>query len=58
MEITHYDSQIYDSGIRGRVRYVASVKELEGCITQGDSLTELFVMIQDAIESWLDTVAE
>lgn len=52
--ILKYTIQVFEEG----EGHVASVKELAGCITQGDSLTELFTMIQDAIESWLDTVAE
>ena len=38
--------------------YVAEVKELKGCITQGDTIEELFEMIEDAKRSWLEVAIE
>ena len=34
--------------------YVASIKELPGCLTQGETLTEIAEMIEDAKKAWLD----
>ena len=38
--------------------YVAEVKELKGCITQGDTIEELFEMIEDAKRAWLEVAIE
>ena len=38
--------------------YVASVPVLPGCVTQGDTFEESVVMVKDAIELYLDTLAE
>ncbi len=40
------------------VGYSASVPDLEGCFTQGDSLEEALEMVQDAIGLYLDGEAE
>lgn len=29
------------------------VKELDGCMSQGDTLEEAYAMIRDAMESWI-----
>jgi antitoxin HicB len=38
--------------------FVAEVKELKGCITQADTLEELFEMIEDAKRGWLEVAIE
>lgn len=38
--------------------YVAEVKDLPGCITQGDSLEEARRMLDEARELWLETAYE
>ncbi len=38
--------------------YFASIKELPGCMTEGDSLEEAFVMIEDAKIGWISTAIE
>ena len=38
--------------------YVASVPELPGCVSEGDTLEEALEMIQDAMEGWLHVAAE
>lgn len=38
--------------------YVASVPELPGCHTQGDSLEELEENIKEAIEAYLESLGE
>lgn len=34
--------------------YVASIAELPGCLTQGETLEEAMTMIQDAKAGWID----
>jgi len=34
--------------------YVAKIKELPGCLTQGETLTEATEMIEDAKKVWID----
>ena len=38
--------------------YVASVPELPGCHTQGDTLEELMGNVKEAIELYLETMTE
>jgi antitoxin HicB len=38
--------------------YFARVKELTGCMTEADTLEELFEMIEDAKRSWLEVAIE
>lgn len=38
--------------------WVAHVRELRGCITQGDTFEELGEMIQDAMRGWLEIALE
>lgn len=38
--------------------YVAQIKDLPGCITQGDSLEESVEMLKEAKELWLETAYE
>jgi len=38
--------------------YFVKVKELEGCMTEADTLEELFEMIEDAKRSWLEVAIE
>lgn len=38
--------------------YFIKVKELEGCMSQGDTIEEAFSMIRDAMNSWLDIAIE
>lgn len=38
--------------------YVAWIKELEGCITQADSWSDLLPMIEDAKRGWLEVSIE
>jgi antitoxin HicB len=38
--------------------YVVTVPALPGCVTQGESYEEALEMAKDAIEGWLDTLAE
>ncbi len=38
--------------------WVATVKELPGCLTQADSFEELGEMITDAIRSWIEVALE
>ena len=34
------------------------IKELRGCMSQGDTIEEAYEMIQDAMRSWLDVAIE
>ena len=38
--------------------WVGSIKELEGCITQADTLPEITEMIDDAKKCWLESALE
>lgn len=38
--------------------YVVTVPALPGCITQGETYEEALAMAKDAIEGWLETMAE
>lgn len=38
--------------------YVAYIQELEGCITQAETLTEIASMIEDAKQCWLESALE
>ncbi|EAX46801.1 protein of unknown function UPF0150 [Thermosinus carboxydivorans Nor1] len=38
--------------------YVGTVPDLPGCITQGETLTEVIAMIEDAKRVWLETAIE
>ena len=38
--------------------YVASVPDLPGCITQGDTPDEIFYMIEDAKKTWLEAALD
>ncbi len=34
--------------------YVAMIKELPGCLTQGETLSEVTEMVEDAKKAWID----
>ena len=36
--------------------YWAEVPALAGCVTEGDSMAELLINLQDAIQGWLEVV--
>ncbi len=38
--------------------FFAKVKELEGCMTEGDTLEEAYKMIEDAKRAWLEVALE
>ncbi len=38
--------------------YVAEIKDLPGCLTQGDTLEEVVANINEARELWIETVYE
>jgi len=38
--------------------FVARIKELRGCMTQAETWDELFHMIQEAKEGWLESALE
>ncbi len=38
--------------------WIVRVKELQGCVSQGDTAEEAFVMIQDAMQGWLEVSLE
>ena len=38
--------------------YIASVPELPGCVSQGDTFEQALEMIQDAAEGWLRVAAK
>jgi predicted RNase H-like HicB family nuclease len=38
--------------------YVAQIKDLPGCLTQGDTLDETIANIQEARELWIETAYE
>jgi predicted RNase H-like HicB family nuclease len=36
--------------------YAASVRELPGCVTQGDTLDDVHATIEDVVETYLETL--
>jgi len=38
--------------------YWAEVPALAGCVTEGDSMAELLINLQDAIKGWLEVANE
>ena len=38
--------------------YIVTVPALPGCVTQGETYEEALAMAKDAIEGWLETMAE
>jgi antitoxin HicB len=38
--------------------YTVTIKDLPGCISQGDTLDEAFQNIQDAKQAWIETAFE
>jgi predicted RNase H-like HicB family nuclease len=38
--------------------YIASVPELPGCVSEGDTFEEALAMIQDALRGWLHVAAK
>ena len=47
----HYRMQIKQDGDT----FVAWIPDLDGCVTQGDTMEEAFQMLQEAKELWLET---
>ncbi len=43
---------------RGEKNFIAVVPDLQGCLTQGDDLTDAMFWIVDAIGTWLDGLDE
>ena len=43
---------------KGDDGWLVRIKELHGCISQGDTVEEALSMIDDALESWLETAIE
>jgi predicted RNase H-like HicB family nuclease len=48
----HYPVTLYSADEGG---YVAEIKDLPGCITQGETAVEALEMIEDAQQLWLET---
>ena len=42
----------YEFEVAKEGRYVVSVPELPGCVSEGDTFEEAWEMIQDAMEGW------
>ena len=38
--------------------YFARIKELEGCMTEGDTLEEVLELLEDARKAWLEVALE
>ena len=38
--------------------YFAYVKEFQGCMTEGDTPSEAYTMLEDAMESWIEAALE
>jgi predicted RNase H-like HicB family nuclease len=38
--------------------YTVAIKDLPGCISQGDTLEEAFINIQEAKQGWIETALE
>lgn len=48
----------YEFEVAKEGRYVVSVPELPGCVSEGDTFEEAWEMIQDAMEGWLHVAAK
>jgi antitoxin HicB len=44
--------------VKGDDGYFVKIKELPGCISVGDTVEDALSMIDDALESWLETAIE
>ncbi len=53
-----YKIEVFRDVTDGQPGWVARVAELSGCITQGDSFTELEEMIRDAMRGWIEAALE
>ncbi len=54
-----YTVIIHESEDEGRKGgYWAEVRECPGCVSQGDTLEEMFQMIGEALSLWLEVKAE
>lgn len=55
--ISYYLNQDYTIRLKENAdgSYYAEVKELTGCMTEGDTKEEALAMIKDAKKAWLET---
>ena len=57
--VDYYTSLPYTREIvKGDDGYFVKIKELPGCISVGDTVEDALSMIDDALESWLETAIE
>lgn len=57
LKLPYHIEVVYDND-EENPGWVARVRELRGCITQGDTFEELGEMIQDAMRGWLEIALE
>jgi len=58
LKLPYHITLVRDEDVEGDVAWVASVDELPGCISQGDSAEEAAEMIREAMEAWLDVALQ
>ena len=50
---TEYEFEVAEEG-----GYTASISDLPGCLSEGDTFEQALAMIQDAMEGWLTVAAK
>jgi antitoxin HicB len=58
LKLPYHITLVREEDAEGAVAWVASVAELPGCISQGDTPEEAASMIREAMEAWIDVSLE
>ncbi|MFN0145503.1 MAG: type II toxin-antitoxin system HicB family antitoxin [Dehalococcoidia bacterium] len=58
MRLPYHITLVRDEDAAGDAAWVASVNELPGCISQGDTPEEAAAMIREAMEAWIEVSLE
>jgi antitoxin HicB len=58
LELPYTISIVHDRDDDGNAGYVAEVKELPGCISQGETVEEAAASIMDAMAGWISVAME
>ena len=58
LKLPYHIEVIRDESDENNTGWVAVVKELPGCITQGDTFEELGEMVEDAMRGWIEIMLE
>ena len=58
LQLPYRISLVRDQDADGDIAWVASIEELPGCISQGDTPEEALEMIREAMEGWIAVALE